>query len=382
MFPGQCLVVNVTWGKIKDWETYQWQKKNITVYSLINDTRTHCRLEYCQSLNWQGNPDLSGIGVLSGYIIQVILAMVFLVAYGSRDVANMNWERRWKGIPIPKLPNAHVTPRKRFNQSLDVFWTSSLYYGFCLLITSVSIAIITDNSEHTVHFSFLGSLFSLSVLGTLWPWYHNQAKHPHLALTAFCLLYTLLLILAIYAVARGFNWNTTFELSCFYKLPTRGDVLRLMSVLLSSAIFIFPFVVRFWFSKVVRKRQRPGFSQTARSIFGLVSFVLLWVSLGVLIRLRAEMSKYSGKSYAENQWGFGQILAVVAWVPTFVEFARVWKWESTKTHIAPKIRASLQLQPTVYPPGVASSTDENRDATEPTRGATEARRVNPNNHGS
>ena len=40
---------------------------------------------------------------------------------------------------------------------------------------------------------------------------------------------------------------------------------------------------------------------------------------------RHRLAKFAGSSYVEDEWGFGQILAVLTWVPTIVDFLVVWK---------------------------------------------------------
>ena len=57
----------------------------------------------------------------------------------------------------------------------------------------------------------------------------------------------------------------------------------------------------------------------------IISFICLWGSLALITLLRSQSSGIAGGGeFSDNKWGFGQIAAVVAWLPTFVEVVRVF----------------------------------------------------------
>ncbi|KAK4207099.1 hypothetical protein QBC37DRAFT_433990 [Rhypophila decipiens] len=53
--------------------------------------------------------------------------------------------------------------------------------------------------------------------------------------------------------------------------------------------------------------------------FGAAATVLVWLLLADLLRMRAQMQALAGDEYEDNDWGFGQITAVMTWVPVVQE---------------------------------------------------------------
>ncbi|KAM7209415.1 hypothetical protein V8F06_014877 [Rhypophila decipiens] len=329
-------LVNVSRGQIVDWDIYQMTRNISSLDDLTNRTKEACFGDFCQHLKGEGNPDLAGIGVFAAYVMQAIFTMGFLITYLSRSL--IDWRRR--GKCRPSLP-----AWKRLDKCLGIFWNSSFYFSLCILIASLSITYLSNNSEHAVYFSFFGSIISVGVLGTLWPWYQSRCTHPHLALTGFSVLFILIAAISASSFSQKPSWETPFELWCFYEILQRSTAryLLLTPILTVSSMVVW-WGSTFWYERLVRKRQQPFIARWARGAMSLTSFILLWVCLGYFIQLRTETSNLIGNSYAENEWGFGQILAVIAWIPTCAEFAKVFTWDYIDTRIAPKIRSLLRLQ--------------------------------------
>ncbi|KAK4209665.1 hypothetical protein QBC37DRAFT_263149, partial [Rhypophila decipiens] len=307
-------LVNVSHGQIVDWVIYQISQ-NITISVLLDPTQEHRFQEFCQRLGWEGNPDLSGIGVFAAYMIQAIFTMGFLIAYMSRSLI----DRRRRAKSRPPLP-----AWKRLDKCLGIFWISSLYFSLCIVIASISITYLSKNLEHAVYFSFFGSIFSVGVLGTLWPWYQSRCTHPHLALTGFSVFFIHIAAISATSFSQKPSWETHFELSCFYEILRRSAArYLLLTPILTVSFAVVGWGSCFWYERLVRKQQQPVFARWARGAMSLTSFILLWVCLGYFVQLRTETSNLIGSSYAENEWGFGQILAVIAWIPTCAEFVKV-----------------------------------------------------------
>ncbi|KAM7215152.1 hypothetical protein V8F06_009470 [Rhypophila decipiens] len=310
-------LINVTRGQIVDWDIYQ----DITLSVLMNRTEEACFRDFCQHLEWEGNSDLAGIGVFAAYVIQTVLTMVFLITYLCQTVNDRKSGRRRKN-------QQPATTWKFLDQCLGIFWISSFYFSLCMLVASLSITYLSNNPQHAVYFSFLGSTFSVTVLGTLWPWYQSRCTHPHLALTGFSLLSTLVAAISFSYSFRRTTWETRFELSCFYEIAKHSKVSQLLTVPITTLCALGIWLgFCFWFERLVIKPQRSLVGRLARGIVSVTSFILLWVCLAYFVQLRNATSYLIGSSYAENEWGFGQIPAVVAWIPTFAEFIKAWTCE-------------------------------------------------------
>ncbi|KAI8943287.1 hypothetical protein NX059_001307 [Plenodomus lindquistii] len=50
----------------------------------------------------------------------------------------------------------------------------------------------------------------------------------------------------------------------------------------------------------------------------------MWLCLGWFIYFQARSADLSGEENRDNEWSFGQILALATWTPILVEFAYVW----------------------------------------------------------
>ncbi|KAK4217480.1 hypothetical protein QBC37DRAFT_46396 [Rhypophila decipiens] len=406
MFARECSPVsleNVTSGEIVDWDIWVSNTKNINVVDLWNRTLENqtCLQSYCRRLQWEGDPDLSGIGVLVAYLIQAVLAMIFLFVYLYRDARDKrrriksrhkkrgltmmaadletNAGHRYLGaqeledaagddnetlVTISDTTNPTATPNPsepdvppsgtgnqstmitRFHESLVFFWLSSFYFALAMAVAAVAVTVMSQNSEHAVFFSFLGTLFSASVLSLLWPWYSRHTRHPHLAVAGLSIPYLLVLAITILWLYLKPGWGSisSFELNCFSALPSRGRAGDLVFLPIMLAVIVGAYAAAFWIARIIWREPLGAFVRVMRAFLCLASFILLWVSLGFFVQLRSEMLLFVGQGYSENEWGFGQILAVAAWIPTLVEFARIWGWDTVIGAMAPRVRKLLRLR--------------------------------------
>jgi hypothetical protein len=56
----------------------------------------------------------------------------------------------------------------------------------------------------------------------------------------------------------------------------------------------------------------------------LGSFALVCSALGFFMYLRHKVSTLAGETYADNEWGFGQIVAIVAWFPLVAQILMIF----------------------------------------------------------
>lgn len=188
---------------------------------------------------------------------------------------------------------------KAFRACLEAFWLSSFYFGLGIIIAGLAVNVI-------------------EVLTCLRQWY--RPDHTHLA-NAFLLIMAILLLVWSILASKINNWSTGWELYYFYNLPSRRKALFFVLIPLGTTpqILIF-FVARFVWK---RYRLRPtSLSKVLQRMLKAWSFLIMWISLGFFVQLRSEISDVVGDSYAENEWGFGQVLAILALVPMFVEFGK------------------------------------------------------------
>lgn len=203
----------------------------------------------------------------------------------------------------------------------------SAYFGLTLTVTGVIVSQLVNRSQHTVVFSFLGSLLCTSVLFVLWPWHRRPRSHIVLAEIFMVLMLALLTALA-FTYSTGVDWdnaNTAFELCCLRYMPSMGKISTLMLATGSIVIIFLAFEIGWKVYRILRKAETPSNSHIRDVIYSFIGFILLWLSLGFFVQARSEMGDFVlSDEFAENSWGVGQLLAVLAWLPTFMEFGKAW----------------------------------------------------------
>jgi hypothetical protein len=86
---------------------------------------------------------------------------------------------------------------------------------------------------------------------------------------------------------------------------------------------------------VVSKRRRAKEEKATRllqimRLMTLVSaFSVMWTFVGWLVYFTLLLRDRTRNGNKDQEWGFGQILALATWIPCVVEFAYVW-WENPK----------------------------------------------------
>jgi hypothetical protein len=75
-------------------------------------------------------------------------------------------------------------------------------------------------------------------------------------------------------------------------------------------------------------------------VLAIVSIPFMWLEVAYILRLRNAMKTISGPAWIENQWGFGQILALLIWMPVVVGFtltfgksSQYYIWPSGNAHV-------------------------------------------------
>ncbi|KAK3316798.1 hypothetical protein B0H66DRAFT_562209 [Apodospora peruviana] len=355
-------LANVTGVQIADWDAYVYQTTNITLYYLgYAIMPAECKQECCRNLKWEGNPDLAGIGVYAAYIIQATLTAFFFLVCAYIDVRAYcrwlwvvwRWEREHKTQPkrseifqilkdkYPPNPRT-ASLRARFDRCLNAFWISSFYFALCTFIAAITITVAENTEANTALYSSFGAQFSGAVIGSLWPWYRNKSQRYHLV--TFCLWLMVLSMavvfvtfkVALYVPGDDDRPSYIFEANCLsnVELETFSDILTLvvwiMCLILAFTVLVLG-ILTVWRAYSRRGPRRHLFLHM-RWFVSLFSFGVLWYSFVSFVQVRSTMASFVDEDYyTENEWGFGQILAVVAWLPMFVEFFRVWACTLTNT---------------------------------------------------
>ncbi|KAJ3499432.1 hypothetical protein NLG97_g325 [Lecanicillium saksenae] len=307
----------------------------------------NCHSVYCKKVPYSGNPDLGGIGVFTAYCIQLSLGGIFLV--GMLVLPLLKPASQNSQSPGTSLAAA-------LESTLCVFWDSSLLFSIGISIATLTLA--SQASEYSQYFLMPVTFTALLVPTVLW---NVNAKVCSLRRCRRAALY-LTMLLAMLAT----TWTSTapvtgpdisdFELSCLQDksgfelglwagfLYVQWGFCGLWFVNGVITLFNFPWhsdprqrhKIRRRVAKALVLMAAPSFNPVrarhskpdgGRRILALVldystTLVLL---AGIVFSFRSYTvvrGDFNATDQGRNdqqQWGFGQVLAVTAWIPTFLE---------------------------------------------------------------
>ncbi|KAK3391381.1 hypothetical protein B0T20DRAFT_396870 [Sordaria brevicollis] len=241
----------VTEGQIVDW--FLREGDDDSLMSLIDHTRNESFFEFCKSLTWRGNPDVSGIGVSD--------TIYFLDHFEKGDYEQLKPGNGTSEHPIACNPSEEPTQsmkisdlRKAFDDCLELFCA--------------------------VH--------SIAVLLCLWPWFPGRTKYPVLTFSGLVVLLLLVTGVSItfFSETKSPENKTTFE-----------------SLAICHSTYSLEFRLRKTDLDITK------ISRGALSLYLAVTGVLGPKALWTII--------------CQDEWRFGQVVAVVAWIPLLGQFSAI-----------------------------------------------------------
>jgi hypothetical protein len=229
-----------------------------------------------------------------------------------------------------------------FRSTFHTFFISSIFFNVAIALSATSAIAIEKRTEHTAVFTTLGFLVSLASTQALWSLFRlyngttkeesNTARVPaatsrwtifftntHLIQLCLGLLWIVMLVLCADIVKV--DWNTNFEVFCFHRLKGRPIATGLLYAPMGLAFLV---LVNAVLKKVFPGDQNSEWKPWAwvdpTTVF--LGLIFMWLAFGVLWMLRTQLGTVAGDTYQDNDWGFGQVAAVAAWLPTVVEMVR------------------------------------------------------------
>jgi len=290
--------------------------------------------------------------------MQLGFTMIFIIIYLSLDVAS--YRRRGAVTPqtagsqpaasgvaassptasrtslLSAAPWSTAAARRIafLDNCLKAYWISSFYFGLGTGLAT-GILVYRGGGKYDRTFSSLGGIFSTSVLGSLWPWYrrslapktgHRQAAYLYI-FVVMILFYCVPFFLDLTQKHRPQQLVSSFDKYCFSALDSWSGK-NFVAITVTSTIGGFIFV--FASFQVIKGKLEPddGRDHTPSILFawamGLYSFCMMWTSLIFFWLVRSEVVGLVDETdFADNEMGFGQILAIVAWIPLLFEWLKV-----------------------------------------------------------
>ncbi|KAB5581179.1 hypothetical protein GE09DRAFT_1051594 [Coniochaeta sp. 2T2.1] len=109
-----------------------------------------CQAEICTTLYGIGNPDVSGVGMCAGYVVEVGLGFLFGYAYFifSRDTGNHEPAASWK---------------RAVERGLIAFFDSAVYFAIAVQLASTVVLVKKDYGLSTDGFGAIQAQISWAV---------------------------------------------------------------------------------------------------------------------------------------------------------------------------------------------------------------------------
>ncbi|KAK4139969.1 uncharacterized protein C8A04DRAFT_32540 [Dichotomopilus funicola] len=385
IFNSYAQPASVTYGP---WNLTSEFFTNALLYPVLN-----CTTEYCQAMAMQGNPDLIGIGVFISYIIEAALSTTFLAAFTAWHIRQSLRSRMGEG-PSSTHPGAksdahaiHVGSKRvslaqrtidSFRGSLNSFLSSTMLISTAMLCASLYLcvsgmgnqAVLPDTSDLPYHtsaiydmlLSFRASFFSVLPVLLLYslttPGMGSQGGLTKDGLQVWMrrivliVIWILSIVLTFLSPRGNPDYNDRQNDTAYDPCNVRGGPVYWQSaeefkaiILVAPAVWMFItafLATGFGIPVVANSRWIRGSRPLWR--FGVAWAICgtMWAILFCFFALRSKILHNAGSSDSENAWSFGQVLALVTWVPTVTEFCYIFIWESHETHLPPGVNGQGQ----------------------------------------
>ncbi|KAF4471853.1 hypothetical protein FALBO_1219 [Fusarium albosuccineum] len=332
-----------------------------------------CKAEICNAVYGTGNPDISGIGVAAGYILELALGVLLsLAVIFLRHKQKKGRAGEWNKI---------------FISGLRVFFDSAAYFALALQLATIVVLVRKDYGISTdglgaIEARIAQSVAVVSMMPLLYPVALLEPAPDscadHVRHNARLLLLSSTVSLSFYPFLsrcihafgqspignrKGSDvtpndWGKV-ALMCFpgsFKDLTKSTTWKALPGLELTASLI-TYLFTFWLlaglpsiSHAPRRNEkgqhRPketlSWRERVKEWFGdrllvailplVVIFSLAVPLLVVIFRLRKlqeDLSENMGEEYEGQNWGFGQIVSIVLFFPVVVEMAYRWRFGET-----------------------------------------------------
>ncbi|KAI1458739.1 hypothetical protein F4805DRAFT_466598 [Annulohypoxylon moriforme] len=330
----------------------------------------NCTTDICKNLDWVGDPDVSGRGMLITYYIAAALVTIYLCALTLSDTGLFR-TRFPPGSKRAWLLAGYEESASTFLDATLIFAVSMLAAA-CFRLSQAFFQEFGDTSGHWMIYASIGSIY-MSTFSSLLPLLLQLSAHGVRHHWLRIVMWTLVIVLGIVNEVLYDCFFGKLEMFLFSQLKDMleniwlgmcspltllnyglGPTLRIAQVLLilNAICYVIwmicrgrPSILRGW------PRLRSFWQKIARYIKILnmvVCCLVMWTMLALFHIYRDEVNKSAGKDNQNSDWTFGQVLAVATWVPVLVEFATVLKY-GPEEGLGKKISRKYTIVPNTTP---------------------------------
>ncbi|CAN9309954.1 unnamed protein product [Alternaria alternata] len=287
-------------------------------YAEVRDyVSTVCGADACRILGWDGSPDLAGVGMLATYIIQAILVTIYLLSI-------------------------LISRRERKPNKLPEFLSASSIFATSLLLASIVQKGPSSSTRSLLMFIIpLNSVLPVLIL-QLAAWDMFRRSKGKL------MWWVVIDILVGVNYGRILNWDagtsvTDGDDSCLDR--SSFDPIVVFAFIIAG-ILIFCISIYLLISLISLIRQRPPFFERFPRMIRWstlsAAFCIMWVFISWFVFLTLQIRNRAGQKNKDNEWTFGQVLALATWVPFMTEFAYIW-WEDPEKAMSGRLMEPYEV---------------------------------------
>ncbi|KAF5243925.1 hypothetical protein FANTH_7938 [Fusarium anthophilum] len=354
------------WTELNDFSKYIQELDSKTQFN--KSILESCKSEICNAIYGTGNPDISGIGVAVGYVLEIILS-IFL------SLAVIMFKRSGKNSQRHQVAKA----------GLEAFVDSAAYFALALQLATIAVLARKDYGISTADLGAIEARISQSVaVVSLMPLLYPVAlleppakstMRANIKHNARLLLLSVTVALSFYpflsrcihafdispigegkdSEVSSTDWSVVEDM-CFpveYRNIGRSTTFKSLNGLELTASLI-TYIFTFWllaglpgicYEHDEKAKNAKGAEDKASwrervnkwfidrplvAVLPLLVFVGLTIPLLVVIftlrNVQEQMSENMGENYDGNYWGFGQIVSIILFIPVGVEMAYRWRF--------------------------------------------------------
>ncbi|EFX04956.1 c6 zinc finger domain containing protein [Grosmannia clavigera kw1407] len=352
-----------TLGQALDW--YGNMSDDSDIYdTMVSFPIYNCSVEVCKQLNWSGDADLAGIGMMFVYYLAAALATAYFVLLGADRLEPFK-----KTACLHGLWSHFIAA---FDKSTDSFLDAALL--FCI---SIQIAGTYRHTSARIHPDKTHSLYWLTnatymSLFTIFPPLMLQIASRDLKHKRVRLLFWLVVI-AFTVTNIAMYYSLTFSSKRLDKLLDRAAaesdtvwlidcepvglresldyVMIVVEALLGINFFVWVYAVLACLKNekgmgeqevhvqtmngktavghivAISTRQTTFWAGKARLlklVNGGLCCMAMWALLGLFTRYRGRVEHEMGSVDDDAQWSFGQVLSLATWAPVAIELLMAW----------------------------------------------------------
>ncbi|KAL0935938.1 uncharacterized protein CTRU02_208153 [Colletotrichum truncatum] len=308
---------------------------------VINDPKQKCAAEYCKAAGYTGSQDLSGIGVVVSYFLEALLGTMYLIAFTIHQTI-LYFK---KNKPKKSRPQQAQTVSDRildsFRGSLDMFLGGAMLIAVAMLGAALYSSITQGEEKRKTNpdlpsgeavyempLSLIASNFSVFPVMLLYALVKHEGHRKWLHRSVLLILWGLSASVVFLAPRAEIDYDERKSGRRNFDCDQRGSqywqVVKATQFLVIALPLLWLVITLFLTTgfKIPGMVDKP-WVKTWRGIWRLliawINLFLMWGILAYFAHFRQKIIDTAGGLDKNDEWTFGQVLALAAWVPVVAE---------------------------------------------------------------